>query len=180
MAQEKTYTKIIKNHAKFTTEVSAFENYLSWQTSLDQLTIFFSEDITTEQEDALDEFIANWLDYNTVETLTIYLDSEVFPFIKNLMNVYAAENISMGITQAGKTDDVLGLFEKKHVISGSLHPVSLKAAFDTGSLYTALTVVQQIRDTPLEYVGLSPFVTDARLLEMKNKIETFLGLELSE
>lgn len=112
----------------------------------------------------------------TVQQLTEYLDGRVFPFVKNLINSFAAENISMGITQAGKAGHVLALFSKYYPVPSLLLPCALKDSFDTGSLYVSLAVIQYIRDNPLEYDGLSPFVTDARLLKMKNQIELFLGV----
>jgi|GEM_PF-4892717 len=115
----------------------------------------------------------------TTESVRDYLDSRVFPFTKNLLNTFAAENIAMGITQAGKADDLLGMYEQLFPIIGSSKPVSLKSAFDTGSLFVAISIIQHIRDNPIEYTGMSPFVTDARLLQLKNKIETFLEVPLS-
>jgi hypothetical protein len=126
----------------------------------------------------LDTVVSNHVKQTTAEYLSNYLMNQVFPFVHNLIATFAAENISMGVTQAGKTADILGLFEHKYDI-GANHEVSLKSSFDTGSLYVSLAILQYIRDNPNEYSGLSPFVTDARLLSMKNKIEAFLGLPLS-
>lgn len=134
--------------------------------------------LSAEDEAKLNQVVTNHVKITTVEGLTAYLDSEVFPFVKQLINNFAAENIAMGITQSGKTADVLGLFEKK-VDIGALHPVSLKSSFDTGSLYVSIAVIQFFRNNSAEFSGLSPFVTDSRLLAMKNKIEAFLGLPLS-
>lgn len=117
------------------------------------------------------------------EQMKNYLNEKVFPFIEDLIAVFAAENISMGITQAGKTSDVLGLFEKQYSFDKSLMgssgmsiPVSLKGSFDTGSLYVSIAIIQHIRNNPSEYLGLSPFINDERLLKMKNSIEAFLGI----
>jgi len=143
------------------------------------LTVTFSSELTTEEIATLDAIVAAHTGATTVQQLSAYLDNAVFPFVVNLIRTFAAENISMGITQAGKSGETLGLFEKQFVISGTTRAVSLKSAFDTGSLYVARGILQHVRTNSSEYDGLSPFVTDARLLAMINKIETFLGLALS-
>jgi len=142
------------------------------------VSITYAEALTLEQETSLGAVVNAHVKLTTVESLTLYLDGGVFPFIKSLINTFAAENIAMGVTQLGKADDILGLFEKQ-VDIGSMYPVSLKASFDTGSLYVSRDIIQHVRDNSALYSGLSPFVTDARLLSMKNKIEQFLGLPLS-
>lgn len=140
--------------------------------------IFFDIELDQTAKNALDVLVSNHNGLTTVEYLTDYLDASVMPFIKNLINTFAAENISMGITQSGKTGHVLGLFEKQYQLSYP-HPISLKSSFDTGSLYVSREILQYVRDNPSEYDNMSPFVTDARLLDMKKSIETFLGLPLS-
>lgn len=142
------------------------------------VSIWYGAELTTEQSSSLTAVVNAHVALTTAESLSIYLDQSVHPFIKNLINTFAAENIALGITQAGKTADVLGLFEKPFNI-GAVHLVSLKGSFDTGSLYVSIAILQYVRNNPSEYTGLSPFVTDARLLAMKNSIETFLGLPLS-
>lgn len=115
----------------------------------------------------------------TADQVQDYLDRRVFPFIKSIMNRFAAENVSMGVTQANKTGDILSIFSKQYPIASLGGSYSIKDTFDTGSLYGSLTAIQYIRDNPSEYAGLSPFITDARLLKMKNDIERFLGITLS-
>lgn len=145
------------------------------------LNIYYASDLIQAEIDEVDAVINTWQDFTNTDNLINYLEKEVHPFTKYLMYSFAAENINLGITQAGKTEYVLGLFSKKYAVP-SLNltlPVSLKECFDTGSLYSARSVIQKIRDNPLDYSGLSPYVTDARLLKMKNDIETFLGIPLS-
>jgi hypothetical protein len=140
--------------------------------------IFFLEELTEAEENILSVIVNNHVFATAPEQLAQYLSHNVFPFVNNLLITFAAENIALGITQAGKTADVLGLFQKPFDI-GASHLVSLKASLDTGSLYVARDVIQYVRDNPGEYTGLSPYVTDSRLLKMKNDIEAFLGLTLS-
>lgn len=141
--------------------------------------IFYAQALSEQDAATLTTVVNNHVKLTTSENLSIYLDSSVFPFVKNLITSFAAENIAMGITQAGKTGAVLGMFARQHNVNNDGIPFSLKDAFDTGSLYEALKVLQFIRNDSNLYTGMSPFVTDARLLQMKNKIETFLGVPLS-
>lgn len=143
------------------------------------LTVVFNSALTSQEEQDLSTIVSNHTGQTSAQQLAAYLDIQVFPFIQQLIRNFAAENISMGVTQLGKTGEILGLFEKQYLIQSSSKPVSLKASFDTGSLYVSREIIQHVRDNPSEYTGLSPFVTDARLLKMKNEIETFLGLPLS-
>lgn len=138
--------------------------------------IYFSSQLEPAQESNLNLVIQNHVQLTTSESLSVYLDSSVFPFVTKLIRDFAAENIAMGITQAQKTGPVLGMFAKQYDVNSDGKPFSLKDTFDTGSLYEALKVIQHLRNNPNDYSGLSPFVTDARLLSMKNKIETFLGV----
>ncbi len=151
----------------------------SVSTNGDVLDINFPSELAQNDLDILDGVVAAHTGKTTAEQLATYLDVSVFPFCKELINTFAAENISMGITQAGKTAHLLGLFIKKYPIPNESLGISLKACFDSGSLYAGLEVIQYVRNNPSEFDGLSPFVTDARLLAMKNKIEAFLGLPLS-
>jgi hypothetical protein len=105
-----------------------------------------------------------------------YLDITITPFIKDLMRNFAASNISLGITQAGKTGHLLGLFTKQYDVNSNGLPISLKDTFDTGSLYESIKIIQHLRDNPTEFDGLSPFVTDEKLHQMKNAIEIKLGV----
>lgn len=179
MATERNYTKTILNKNKFTELVSSYTNYQDWVSFGSQLTVRFSAEMTAQQEIDLDNLIANWVDYTSEESMKIYLEEQVYPFVASLIHKFAGENIAMGITQAGKSGHLLALFCKKYPIPDATFQNCLKDTFDTGSLYVARDVIQHIRDNPTEFDGLSPFVTDARLLGMKNEIETFLGIPLS-
>ena len=149
------------------------------ETADDVLDIHFPAELDAGQITALTGVVNAHNGKTSAEQLADYLNTSVHPFCTDLINTFAAENISMGVTQAGKTAHLLGLFTKKFPIPNEDLGVSLKACFDSGSLYAAREVIQYVRDNPSNFDGLSPFVTDARLLSMKNKIETFLGLPLS-
>lgn len=84
-------------------------------------------------------------------------------FGQNLMTEFAAENVMLGITQDGKTGEVLD----------KMAPVM--AALQSGSLYEAISRAQAI--DPADYD--EKYVTHARLWAFINKLEAYLGLPLS-
>ena len=81
-----------------------------------------------------------------------------------ISEAFTAENIAMGITQAGKTDDLLTACERVFY------------CLQAGSLYSAIAAAKSI---PAELKDAT-FLTNARLLIMVNKLEAYLGLPLSE
>lgn len=183
MALTRDYQKTISNTEKFTTglqdlaEITA--NFVKWGALGSTITVYLDTDFTTAQETALDAYVANFVDFTTSESLKIYLDGTIFPFIDNLITTFAAENMATGITQAGKTGEVLGLFSKKYDVESNGLPISLKDTFDTGSLYESIAVIAHIRANPTEFTGLDPYISDTKLLGMLNAIEAQLGLTLS-
>lgn len=133
------------------------------------------------QQTVLDGVVTDFVDNTTPEGLKIYLDEIVFPFIDSIIHKFASENISMGITFYDKTSELMGLFAMPIDIEGNNFPFSLKSTFDTGSLKESLKLLQYFRDRPamtFELLGLhtNGFINDARLLAMKNEIETFLSI----
>lgn len=84
-------------------------------------------------------------------------------FGAKLMVEYAAQNILLGITQAGKTGDVMSYLQPV------LGPIT------TGSLYTAVQQIDVLlADTSLVKAALAPFVTNDVLTTYKNKIQDYL------
>lgn len=149
------------------------------ETEGDVLKLIFQAVLSQADTAICDSVVHAHAGQTSAQQVANYLHGQVFPFIDDLIAIFTAENINLGITQSGKTGSVLGLFSKAYPCPDVLRPISLKNCFDTGSLYSARDVLQYLRNNPMEYSGLSPFVTDARLLSLKNKIETFLGLPLS-
>ena len=95
-----------------------------------------------------------------------YIETVITAAIKfgtSLMTKYAAENVLLGITQAGMTRTISGR------ISGIL------AALQTGSLYDAIAEAKAI---PAENKDAT-FITNARLLVFINRVESYLGITLS-
>jgi len=84
-------------------------------------------------------------------------------FGSKLINQYAAENVILGITQAGMTATV------------RTRMGSVISALQTGSLYD---VIAECKAIPAEHKDAT-YITDARLLSFVNKVETYLGITLS-
>lgn len=82
---------------------------------------------------------------------------------QELIVTFAAENIGLGITQAGMTTQVRSV------------TADVVSALSTGSLYDAITAARAI--PPASYDAT--FVTAARLLAFINKIEDYLGITRS-
>lgn len=82
---------------------------------------------------------------------------------QELIVTFAAENISLGITQAGMTTQVRTV------------TADVVSALSTGSLYDAITAARAIPQASYD----STFVTAARLLTFINKIEDYLGIPRS-
>ena len=77
----------------------------------------------------------------------------------NLINNFCAENIVMGITQAGKTK----------LLADTLRDVFYYA--QTGSLYECLSSLSSVQIT----AEMSPFLTEARKLELQQKLSNLLS-----
>ena len=82
---------------------------------------------------------------------------------QELIVTFAAENISLGITQAGMTTQVRAV------------TADVVSALSTGSLHDAVTAARAI--PPASYDAT--FVTAARLLSFINKIEDYFGMPRS-
>lgn len=128
----------------------------------EEVTVYTTESLSSQEESNLEDIIMAHITtdvYAQIET-AIKKASE---FGQKLIMDFAVENVMMGISQAGKTKEVLAF----------LTPV--KIAVDTGSLYAALEELNTLQATTLP-AELSPFVTEARLQAMIDKIEKYLGV----
>lgn len=88
--------------------------------------------------------------------------ADAMDFGKQLMVEFSAENVLLGITQAGKTKEVLVFLAE------------IKNAMDTGSLYTAMNEIDGLISNGLPQ-DLAPFITEQRLLGFKTKIQGYLS-----
>lgn len=112
---------------------------------------------------ARDEEMTLWLagsqQAQAIETVKGVILSPAKSFGLSIIDQFAAENILLGITQAGMTNQV-----RKNT-------AQVIAALSTGSLYDAIYEARQIPAEAKDPV----FVTDARLLTFVNIIEEYLG-----
>jgi hypothetical protein len=171
------FTKTIENTQKLDTELRALtQKYQYLNQKGDLLTLTFEPALVQAEVDAVSGLVNNFVEVSVVDLLRIYMETKVVPFISNMKYQMLAENISMGISQAGKTADVLGLFNTDIVLPGSSRPVTFKQTLDEGSLTVTVQLLQYFIDHPELYSDLSPFVTVDRLTIIKNKIIAFLQI----
>lgn len=173
------FTKLITNMAKLHKELSEntlFGSLFSFATSYgDQLSIHFTQNLNQSQIDELSAKIASFSSVSIKDTLEKHLDGSIDPFVKNLLLEMRAENIEMGITQAGKTLEVLGFFEEPILLPGKTRKVTLQGSLMTGSLTVTLEILTYLISNPSLYADLNPFVTATRLDSWKTKIITKLS-----
>lgn len=84
-------------------------------------------------------------------------------FGNSLIVEFAAENVIMGITQDGMTGTVRKRMEQ------------VILALSTGSLYDAISEAKAIPEQDKD----TKYITNARLLQFVNKLETYLQIPLS-
>lgn len=127
----------------------------------DNISVFTKEPLTTQEQVDLQAVVDAHV---TLDQMALIQNSikGAIEYGGKLMLEFAAENVAMGISQAGKTKEVLQY----------LHPV--KTALDTGSLYAAMDEVDDLLAAGLP-AELAPFITEARLLLFKSKIDDYLG-----
>jgi len=118
------------------------------------------EDLPDLQEiiDLADFFVEGYLACQLSQRV-----SEALSKGQSLIQEFITENLVLGITQAGKTKEVRQAMAE------------VTSCLQTGSLYDA---IDELRLIPAESKD-AVFITDTRILSYINKIESYLGLELS-
>lgn len=100
-------------------------------------------------------------------------------FVDDLMATVIAENIYMGISSAGKSGVVLSFATRQVTINSTEQPTSLVEALMNMTLTVAIEVLDYHIAHPEEYADFAPFISVTRLTNLKNKIQSFLGLPLT-
>lgn len=121
----------------------------------------------TETPSVIDDFVNNYLLGLTPIVTNLFLIGiveQAIDFGNDLLKQFGAENISLGIIQSGKLRDVRIAMQD---VSDCLR---------NGALTDALVAVREIPDESKDEV----FLSNARLLSYVNKVESYLGLPLSE
>lgn len=177
---ELSFTKTIENVQKFGRDITIDETISpvlsSFSIKGSDITISFSVSLDQNQIDYVTDFVNNFVEVDITDNLKAYVETSVRPFIEQMLYRVQAENIEMGVTQSGKTYEVLGFFEKQYTLTGKNRAVSLKGSLDTNSLTVTLEVLGYLIATPGEYSDLSPFITATRLTDLYNEIAVFLGV----
>lgn len=112
-----------------------------------------------ENQVEISTYVQNEISKETVRNAI----SNAINFGNTLIKDFATENVLMGITQAGKTKAVADYLS------------DIMRYSQSGSLYEVINQIDFLisEGIPLD---LSPFVTEARLLDFKQQIQNFLGV----
>lgn len=121
----------------------------------------YVEPDTTAVLDYWDNLQASDLAPTINEIIASLLDSAVV-FGEKMIKEATVGNMLLGITQAGKTAAVSDCLSK------------MQTYLKNGSLYAAIDEINHLLED-LD-ADLAPFITEARLIEYKQKIQTFLGM----
>jgi hypothetical protein len=124
--------------------------------------LVFENDIIENDVPIIENIVFIHKHLTDIEYIKIKIDAAI-KFGQELITEYSAQNVLMGITQEGMT----GVVRKR------LEQVFL--AISTGSLYDAILEIKAI---PAENKD-NKYITDIRLLNVVNRIETYLGAPLS-
>lgn len=111
------------------------------------------------------------------DRIAIDLGKRIDPWVVGFLQRTRAENIAMGITQAGKTFDAQAFFELP-VALNPLYPdkkISMLGALFTGSLTLIPALIDYYISNSETYANLFPFVTTERLNDWKQEVIDFLG-----
>lgn len=168
------FTKAVTNISKLDKGLRANVNYGSLYSFCsikgDQLEIHFASNLVQSQIDELSAYVSGFSNTSVYDTLYNHLNSTIDPFVDELLVSIRAENIEMGITQSGKTLEVLGFFEERFLLPGKTRSVSIQGSLMTGSLTVTIEVLNYLIVNPSLYSDLNPFVTSARLTVWRDKI----------
>lgn len=132
----------------------------------DNLIVVFKTDYSEADEAAVNTYWGTISAASFVTSMSEVITGKIndaMVFGQQVMVQASVENVLLGITQAGKTRDVVDY------CSG------LQRYLQSGSLYAALGEIDRLIAEGLP-TDLSPFITEARLLSYKTKIQTFLGI----
>ena len=139
-------------------------NGLSFDADNQVVTVYFTEEPSSSQDVELNTMIINHVPTPTFHsTMVNYLSKDVYEFVKTLRLDFAADNIEMGVTQAGKTKTVADQLR------------DLNYYLDVFSLYEAVGEIDRMIATGFDPAD-APFITESRMNEFKTKILQFLGV----
>lgn len=109
-----------------------------------------------------------------ISSIQTTLKVPVSIFIEHLMTLMAAENISNGITQQGKTGTLVGIFSHKVLLTGNPYPISILDTLHAKSLSETVRLIDYFIENIAEY-EVPTFFTVARLQTFKTRIANFIA-----
>jgi len=125
--------------------------------------ILFPEALSAEDVTKLSGVIVPYLSAYRLNKIVQDTIQDAITFAYGLIREFAAKNVLMGVTQANMTGSIIN----------TLAPTLV--ALQGGSLYEAVSRLRAI--PPASYDAT--FITAPRVLEVMNKIETYLGIPLT-
>lgn len=169
------FDKTIKNITKLDKELKDLVSvYQSISSKGSDIALTFSRILTQPEIDLVSNKINTFVETDLVQYLQ---SSKVIPvnnWVQSFLQRITAENIAMGITQAGKTADMLGFYQLYTLLPGSTLPCTFKGSLDTGSLNVTIALIDYYVAHPEIYSSLTPFVTPDRITAWKIDIIKYL------
>jgi hypothetical protein len=153
------FPKALVNLDKLSVELSSL-SLVGCSFSSGEVTLHSSVELTPEQLTLAQTVIDSHV-HISAEQAVFQIVSNAIAFGNDLIVRFAAENVLMGVTQAGKTKAVADYL------------VDVMRYAQTGSLYEVINEVSRLQSLGVPS-GLSPFVTEQRLEQFKQKIITYL------
>lgn len=162
----KDYTKTIVNCPKLHDELKTiygarFDSVNKKSSEPTKIFLYFTEQPTEQEQVDITNLVINFVDFTVAEQMEIYLKNDVSAFCNEIIFDFTAQNIAMGITQAGKTK----------VVADALR--DLNYYIRCYSLYEAMAEIDRMIAAGID-PNLSPFVTETRMNDFKNVILGFL------
>jgi hypothetical protein len=140
----------------------------------DSVELHFTANLNQSQIDYVSSFVANFSNASVVDSIIAKLGDDVDPFVDSLLREMRAENMAWGVTQLGKTADVLGVFCLPVPLPGRMYSLSLKQTLDTSTLNVTMEVLTYLIAHPELYPDMAPFISVDRLNLWKTKIYNYL------
>ncbi len=173
------FTRTINNPSKLQRDLMAEETagqYFSFiNIKGNKIFAHYTQNLNQSQIDAVSALVGAFSDISVYDTIYNYLGQQVDPFVVELLRRVRAENIEMGITQSGKTYEVLAFMETSVIAPNRTRAVSLMSSLTTSSLTVTVELLNYYLDNPELYSDLSPFITQARLESIRDEIIDYLS-----
>lgn len=177
-----TFIKTVTNFSKLETELKkepesgSIYSYVTVKGN--ELSVYYKHNLSQIQIDAVSGVVNNFSNISALDEMYSYLGGVIDPFGEKLMRRIRAENILLGITQSGKTGEVLGFFNVKVKPNGTeVFPYSFEDAFESGSMYEIIKIIDYwLKEENVSQIShLSPFITPQRLNDWKLEIVNALS-----